>query len=406
MEMEVRGWAVTDVGKRRSQNEDRFFRDASLGVFAVADGVGGKPGGAEASEIVVDQIESRAGEFRRFIDSRDVPLDGKARDEIFEFLNGALQAINRQVYRQGTPSKFPRGIGSTLDLVVLAPEGAFIMHVGDSRVYLLRNDDIYRVTRDHTYEQTLRQNPRVGEHERESSDYGHVLTRSIGGEPRVKADRLYVDLNPGDRLLMCTDGITSYLAGEDILRFSDDHDDDEIPRRLVDRANELGGEDNSTVVLMSMGPNDDDFLRAPTRPDTFRRVRFLESVDLFANLGFQELLKVLRFVRTRSVSDGDVIISRGDSVDGLYFVMDGQLSVEIDGEELTTLGQGEHFGEFALFGQPVRSADVRAMARSELLYISKANLERLVDEAPDVGTKLLWKMLARTSEIIQQMLDQ
>ena len=410
MELQIRGWAATDVGQRRSRNEDRFFRDPDRGVFAVADGIGGKPGGAKASELVVRQIDERAEDIRRFVDRRDAPLEACGRDEIFEFLTDAVQAINQRVYSQRDSSKFPRGIGSTLDLVVLASGGAFVLHVGDSRVYLLRGEQIYRITRDHTYEQQLRDNHRGDPREQHPEKYGHVLTRSMGGRPRVTADRLFVDLRPGDRLLLCTDGVTRHLTGSDILTLSGECDDEMVPQRLIDEANDRGGLDNSTAVLVSVdrggeeAPESADFARAPTQPDTFRRVRFLESVMLFSELEFQELLKVLRFVRTRHAPKGEVIISRGDPVDGLYFVMEGQLTVELNQKRLTTLNAGDHFGEFALFGQPVRSADVKAEESSELLFISKGNFEKLVDETPDVGTKLLWQLLARSSQIIQEML--
>lgn len=403
--MEIKCWARSDVGRRRTGNEDRYFADAEQGVFAVADGIGGKPGGAEASQMIVDAIEERAGEFRRVIQERSTPLNNADREEVFAFLSDALQSINQEVYRRSESSEYPRGIGSTVDLVVLAGGGAFILHVGDSRVYLVRGESIYRVTRDHTFEQYLNNHPRLGADGRNPAEYSHVLTRSIGGQPRVEVDRLFVDLRAGDRLLLCTDGITTYLPGSELRQYFDDGDDAAIPSQLIDCVNERGGKDNSTAVVVAVD-SADGFSRAPTRPDTFRRVRFLQTVDLFSELGFQELIKVLRFVDTDRFDAGDTIIRRGDPVDGMYFVMDGEVSVEIGDRLVTTLCQGEHFGEFALFGEPVRSADVRCRRDCEVLFMSDDDLRRLVEESPALSNKLLWKMLARTSSIIQEMIEE
>ncbi len=411
MQLNVDGWAASDIGRRRERNEDRYFCDPAKGVFAVADGVGGKPGGAEASKMVVEQLEERAAEVRRFVDERAVPLDDRSRDEIFEFLTGAVQEINRKVYQKKSPSTYPRGIGSTLDMVVLAAQGAFVLHVGDSRVYLLRGEDIYRITRDHTYEEHIRQNPHLLSGDQTPGEYSHVLTRSIGGRPRVRVDRVFVELKPGDQLLLCTDGITNEVDGAEIQRlFGDEPPRRQTAQKLVDLANERGGRDNATAVVVqvdSSAETGDDgigFSRATTRRDTFWRVRFLESVEMFSELNFQELLRVLRFVHTRSVTAGETIVRRGDPVDGLYFVMEGQLSVQIESAELTRLGEGEHFGEFALFGEPVRSADVHAECDGELLFISRENVDRLIEQTPGLGIKLLRKMLERTSQIIQSML--
>lgn len=396
----------SDVGQVRDHNEDRYFCDAERGVFVVADGIGGKSGGEVASQMVVDAVAGRADEFRDFIDARTPMVDEEHRDEIFDFLFGHLQGINKEVFQRGRSTKYPRGIGCTVDMVVFAEGGAFILHVGDSRVYLVRDDEIYRVTRDHTYAEKLRRQPELQSDDIDPDDYSHVLTRSIGGAPRVNIDRLFIGVGSQSRFILCTDGITGYFSGAEILDFSRRHDD-ELPRQLVEEANQRGGKDNSTVVVATVGGEEGKpFSRKQTEHDTFGRARFLQSIELFSDLGLQELLKVLRYVRGVRCATGGKMITRGDAVDGLYFVMSGELSVEVDGRELDRLGPGEHFGEIGMFGQPIRSADVCCRNACEILFMPRENLHRLVREEPELGNKLLWRLLNRTSQIVQEMLSE
>ena len=403
--IEISGWAESDVGKVRETNEDRYYCNPELGVFAVADGIGGKPGGEVASQAVVDGIAACAGEFREFIETKSFPLTKSDRDDIFAHLTGSVQAINHQVYHRATTDGFPRGIGSTLDLVVLAPAGAFVLHVGDSRVYLVRDDEIFRITSDHTFEQHLRNNPVLQGDHKSPEKYSHVLTNSIGRAPGIEIDQLFVDIRSGDRLIACSDGITDYLGGQEILEFCK-RDDKDLPRRLIETANERGGKDNSTVVVAAVtGDGDARFVKRPTRPDTFQRVRFLDTIELFAELEFQELLKVVRYLHSQQYNAGEAVVSQGDEVDGLYFVMHGELIVEVDGRQISTVGPDEHFGEFALFGKPARSADVRCHKDCQVLFMRGKDLKRLVREEPVLGNKLLISLLGRTSQIIQEMLE-
>ncbi len=405
--MKLKAHGASDVGRVRSENEDRYYCNAELGVFAVADGIGGKPGGQVASQTVVDGVAERAAEFRRFVDARSPALDDAARDEIFDYLFEELQSINYEVFQRGSSDKYPRGIGCTVDLVVMSPVGAFILHVGDSRVYLFRGDAIYRVTRDHTYAERLREQAgRAGrEVDADVNQYAHVLTRSVGATPRVKVDRLFVGIEPDNHLLLCTDGITKYMASSDILEKYRQTDIDGLAGELIAEANECGGADNSTVVVVSVPREESEvFGRESTKPDTFRRVHFLQSIDLFEDLELQEMLKVLRHIYFLRCSADRLVVSRGDAVDGLYFVMSGSLSVELGGRKLGSLGPGEHFGEVGLFGEPVRSADVQCQEDCDILFLPRESLRTLVSEDPILGNKLLWRLLARTSKLIQRML--
>ncbi len=410
--MKPTSYALSDVGKVRDNNEDRYYCDDTHRVYAVADGIGGKPGGETASQAIVDAIAERADSFARLIrltetrsDCDDPLLSDAQRDSIFCELSQALQQINEEVYHSGNTSAFQEGIGSTVDLVVMGRRSAFILHVGDSRVYLVRSGEIFRVTSDHTYSEHLREHPELLGKQQQPERFSHILTRSMGGRPHVDVDRLFVDLMPGDRLILCTDGITDYLAGAEILEFATKHGDDSLPRQLVACANERGGKDNATSVVVGLNDDANEFSRAATRPDTFRSVRFLQSVELFSELEFQEMLKLLRYLRAHRYDSSQRIISHNDPVDGMYFVMSGSLQVERAQEYVDQIYSGGHFGEFGLFGKSRRLADVRCLEKCEILFLSQDNLQQLRRDDPALCNKLLWKLLANTTEFIQKMMD-
>lgn len=403
--MELQGYGHSVVGRVRENNEDNFYCDPRRGVFAIADGVGGRPGGEVASGAVIDAIKDYADDFERIMDFDGDDIDGEHRELIFGQLLNKIQAINLDVYRRGRQGQFEGGIGTTTDLLVFGAGLAFILHIGDSRVYLIRHDEIFRITRDHTFSEYLHDHPILSQRYGKPEQYSNVLTRSIGGSPVVEVDTVFVELEEGDRLVMCTDGLTDYLTGADILEAALRHDDEGLVRELISAANQRGGKDNITVVAVSVSLDDTSFLRDPTRRDTFQKVRFLQSLELFSELEFQEMLKVIRYVEAFDCADGEVVLSRGEEVDGLYVVMNGEFSVELGGRKLDQLGGGEHFGEFALFGEPVRSADVRCVKAGQLLFMSGQNLQTLVREDAVLGNKLLWQLLSRMSRLLQKMLN-
>jgi protein phosphatase len=399
--MKFQGCGRSEVGKVRENNEDRFYCDLERGIFVVADGVGGKAGGEIASGTVVEQVRARADDFRRLMES-DASVETE-REKIFEQLLQSMQNINAEVVRTGRDPRYPGGIATTTDLMVLGGSSAFILHVGDSRIYLIREDEIFRITRDHTFSEHLRDHPELRDRFGSPQNYSNVLTRTIGGSLHVEIDTIFVDLLLGDRLLLCTDGVTDYLTGSQILEFARGSSDQEFLDALSKAANDCGGKDNITALPVRIG-RDREFSRDATRYDTFHRVRCLQSLELFSNLELQEIMKVLRFVHTVQGIAGEEIVSRGDGVDGLYVVMEGSLSVLLEGRELDRVGVGEHFGEFALFGDPVRSADVQCLESCQLLYISGKSLRQLVRQDAVLGNKLLISLLSRTSRRIQTLL--
>ena len=227
---------LTDVGRQRSSNEDSFLESAP--VFAVADGMGGARAGEVASRIAVETLaDGDAG-------------DGEAEAQLAE----TAQAANRRIYELAQKDDSRAGMGTTFTAVLVDGGDVVTGHVGDSRLYRLRDEALERLTRDHSLVEELVRRGELDPKDAESHPQRSIITRALGPEPEVEVETFTCPGRAGDVYLVCSDGLTSMISEErlrDLLRA--DGSLDEAAQRLVEAANEAGGKDNITVVLFRLG---------------------------------------------------------------------------------------------------------------------------------------------------------
>lgn len=226
--------ARTDVGLVRSVNEDDYL--IGDGVFAVADGLGGHEAGEIASQMAIRMLK----EFKP-------PENGDPAGALAE----ALEGINRAVYKRSVADPSCEGMGTTLTVLLITGDTAYIGHVGDSRAYLVRDGRLHRLTEDHSIVGELIRMGMLSEPEARAHPQRNLLTRAIGTQPDVEIEVGYCKLGPGDRFLLCTDGLTGAVDDGEILRVMASAQD---PRSAVDQLVELamrgGGHDNITAVAV------------------------------------------------------------------------------------------------------------------------------------------------------------
>lgn len=239
--MRIIAWQATDVGRVRSQNEDSCLIDEELGLYLVADGMGGHAGGAHASQLCVDVVNK--------IVSRDL---GRIRGDLGAvsdlLVNAAAQASAR-VYDSAAENIRLRGMGTTLTGLLLSGDRAFVVHVGDSRAFLLRGGMAQQLTRDHSWLSEQVEAGMLTQEEADASDLKHIITRSIGFERHVVPDVEVVRVGPGDAFLLCSDGMSNYITEEEIAALARSHWYSDLPALCIDLANRRGGDDNITVVV-------------------------------------------------------------------------------------------------------------------------------------------------------------
>jgi PPM family protein phosphatase len=232
----------TDVGRVRDGNEDAYLVADS--VFAVADGMGGHLAGEIASAKALEPVEA---------------LDGKVyadASEAVAALRDAVVAANATVSQLADDEPLYRGMGTTLTAVMVEGRRLHIAHVGDSRAYLLRGGQFNQLTDDHTLVQHLIDEGQITKEEAASHPQRSIITRAIGVARDVDVDSMTLDLQPGDQILLCSDGLTGVVSDEDICEaLARDDEEDAIIADLIEQANAGGGPDNITVVLLRYDPD-------------------------------------------------------------------------------------------------------------------------------------------------------
>lgn len=243
-EIEILHAARTDVGRVRTQNEDAYLAVPEARLFAVADGLGGHAGGEVASRIAVRTLSERLG------DGRPHGLPDRPAIE------GAIGDANAAIRSAAEENRALAGMGTTITALLLAADGAYrIAHVGDSRAYLLRDGELRRLTRDHTYVQEMVERGRLTDEQARLHPRSSMLTRALGIEAGVDVSLYEGSARPGDRFLLATDGLTGLLPESDLRSFLADEDSpEELVADLVKAANAAGGTDNITVVVVDVSP--------------------------------------------------------------------------------------------------------------------------------------------------------
>ncbi len=237
--MKLRAAALTDVGLRRRANEDRYNVAPELGLYLVADGMGGHSAGQVASELSVQAAVSAV----ETLEGTSAGLTDK--------LRYAVAAANREILAVAQAKPELAGMGTTLVALLAAGERVALAHVGDSRAYLVRAGRIRQLTDDHSLVAELVRRREISELTARGHPHRHVLTRALGVHRSVEPD--LVELTPvaDDVFVLCTDGLTGGVRDEEIAELVSCEDDlDSACRRLVEVANARGGEDNITVVAV------------------------------------------------------------------------------------------------------------------------------------------------------------
>lgn len=237
--MRLRCAAVSDVGLQRKANEDCYAVAEDLGLYVVADGMGGHAAGQLASELCC----------RAMVEA--VRASREPGDSLAERLRAAVVEASDAIFATAKARPEVAGMGTTVVATLIAGERAAIAHVGDSRVYRIRGDRIRQLTDDHSVVGELVRRREISADAAREHHLRHVLTRALGVRPRVEPDLAEIALEPGDAFVLCSDGLVNHVHDDEIAKLAGGECDlQEAAERLVELANRRGGEDNTTVVLL------------------------------------------------------------------------------------------------------------------------------------------------------------
>lgn len=235
--------AITHVGMVRELNEDAFAERTDIGVWAVADGMGGHAAGEVASKAVTDAIKS-------------LP-PGHNFDDLHQAVRDCLKSCNRQLLASADEYDKQRTPGSTVVVLVIAGNQGAVVWVGDSRIYRYSDGQLLQLTRDHSHVQELVDQGLIRPEDAETHAMANVITRAIGIVEPVEVDSRLMEVKPDDQFLLCSDGLSRMVSDAEIAMMMANKDKDKITRSLLDTALVRGASDNVTIICVQNCKGDD-----------------------------------------------------------------------------------------------------------------------------------------------------
>lgn len=244
----LRSFGQTDVGRRRQHNEDAYLTDDELGLWVVADGMGGHAAGEVASQEAIDTIYGMVARGKKTLDLDRSFSEDRARAG-FRLLEGAVQAATYMVYAMAELDANKAGMGTTISAMMSMGDFAVTAQVGDSRIYRVRRGEATQLTEDHTLIAWQLKQGLITEDEARRSKHRNVITRAVGNRDYVQVDTNLVDLEVGDFYLLCSDGLHGYLRQDEIPDVVAAGGAEAVAR-FIELANSRGGKDNITAVVL------------------------------------------------------------------------------------------------------------------------------------------------------------
>jgi len=240
----IKAYAKTDVGKVRENNQDYYYISDSLDqvqLFMLADGMGGYNGGEIASKLAIQTAKS-------YIETNFKDIE-KDKESIIQLVGSSIEYANMVVYEKAKESKELEGMGTTLEICLIYNNRAFIGHVGDSRIYRIRKEFMRKLTQDHSYVQKLVKDGTITQEEAVHHPQKNMLMKALGCNAFVEPDVMVKGFLKDDILIMGSDGLTNMVPQEEMFRLAK-KDIEQAPKELVQIANNNGGYDNITVIVI------------------------------------------------------------------------------------------------------------------------------------------------------------
>lgn len=415
--MKFLSMSLTDKGLMRKNNEDNILEQPDCGLFAIADGMGGELCGEIASETAVNALRDFVAENRAVIDAFQMNSSAENKTQVLNMLADALRHANAVVFKEATRRGIEGEMGTTLTVLLMIDDTGFMVHAGDSRLYMIRASEVTQLSTDHTL---------INDYKKQFGDYSGifdakfsgVLTKAVGIQEYVEPEKLTFAILPEDRYLLCSDGLYNGL-GCDIPDFGDVFTTafEDIPkekerlkdamRRLTDVVYANGAPDNVSMIIVTAYSLDEEEVTG-TR-EFSKKFDKIRSIELFRDLEYRELLTVMAQVEIRTYNKYDVISEKSAAARELFIILDGKVSALKGSKLLKTFHSGDHIGDVAFLSGEIPSYNLLLDKTSSFLVIKKCDFDKIVAEDPVIGVKLLTRLatvLAKQANITAELIKE
>jgi CRP-like cAMP-binding protein len=292
-------------------------------------------------------------------------------------------------------------MGTTTSLLLIAgPPGAtrgFIAHVGDSRIYLVRQKHTHLLTEDHSLMNELVRRGKIKKEDIDNSpykQYKNAVTRAVGVYESVEVETFDLDVLPGDNFLLCSDGLYVYFKDDELAEMMTVTDVNTIPKALIDKSNAGGGHDNITAICIRV-PDDAAQATDGRAEELALKLEVLKGMPLFRYLSYTELVRVMNTTEARVFETGAKVIKEGEPGEDMFVILSGSIRLHLlkEDTEVAILGKGAHLGEMALVDRSPRSCSATALETTRVLAIRRRDFYEILRKEPGLSVKLLWSFV-------------
>ena len=385
--------AVSLTG-RRSNNEDALLCLPRQGIFAVSDGMGGLDAGEVASQMAVESLQDAAPRIEKLRAQLNETADSEQKIALADLLDELFQDTTASIHRHGITNA--QRLGATLTAGVLTGGSMFITHVGDSRFYIIRDGHAAPLTEDHSVAALRLRQGRITPEQYAISDKRNLLYQALGVVHEVEPDFLEIELDDGDILLFCSDGVWGSLSNAQIGKLARFEDMQDAARYLVDTAFRQGSDDNLTAVVYRY------------RQPLVARANWewlLRGAPLFSHFTHAERIRLAPFLHEIQVGPDTVLCQEGEVGEELLVLLEGEVSITRHGVELVKLHPPQHFGEIALALRCPRTATVTATEDCRLLVMHRDQVDDLIRRSPRLGARFTTRLLENLAERVVALSD-
>jgi len=250
--LKIESYGISNVGMKRTQNEDSYLINDEMNLYMVADGMGGHLGGEFASKLAVATVEEMVRHCRFDPDATQIHGVNSEDADPGALLTHSIQEAGRRIYDQAMFDENLRGMGTTAVAALFSNPVLYIANVGDSRAYRIRDGKISQITEDHSLVSEQVKAGMISQKDARGHRLKNIITRSVGYQEEVDIDILKQELKGGDRFLLCSDGLSNLVEDKEIEEIVDKFDLQEACEKLINSANSRGGDDNITVVILQV----------------------------------------------------------------------------------------------------------------------------------------------------------
>jgi CRP-like cAMP-binding protein len=321
-----------------------------------------------------------------------------------EWIEGIINAASEAVFKRAEEQPELHGMGTTVAMVIVLESQMIVAHVGDSRVYLIRDDKAYQLTEDHSYCSEMIRIGKMTKEQAGTSQFSNVITRAVGIHTHVRPDVLVHQIDPLDTYVLCSDGLHGYFQDEqELVPFfskykKEDALDSVTVDKLIQHALDAGGKDNVSIIALKAMPAlkveiEQDHEQEFQLTGAHERLQLLRQIPLFRYLRYQELVKVAQMGVLQHFTAGHVVVKEGDPGNELFVLLSGSAAVSVNNHTIVLLQPGSHFGEMALVDNNPRSATVTAQSAIDVMIINRDDFYTLSRNDAVLAVKLLWSFV-------------